>query len=417
MKGHSYRAAAVVVCTAAALMSTYPATVADAVTNAHAMAEYPTIPPGPIKVGVSTSLSGVSASYGALIEAGVRVAIQQFNQMHPHGILGHEFELDLVNDQSTVTGAVFAADKLVSDGVAATIYLTDNPDGEEQQLDVMAKAKMPVISDLLSLPNGNVQQLSKQFPYDFSPNPAGVQYQTNAGKWIQKKGYKRVAFMNDGIQGDVQAQNNIEAGMKQVKGNAKNVGTVDISPGAVDDSAAIAKLKGMNPDLLVVSVGVGYGPIWQAMQSASFSPDILANPGAWYNGFQSMGSLANNAYAFYYNCAPSVNTTFTPQQTELMQAYSNGMHFPEYVNYLTAIATSSVPLEMLSYAATKEHSIAPDAIKVALEHVTNKKFLGLTYTFTSSNHFGIKAPYNSAVCKMAPPYASGVGKVPVQAKS
>lgn len=381
-----------------------------------AASKYPPIPKGPITVGVSTSLSGAAASYGGFTKIQIDLALQEFQKMHPNGIAGHQLKLDLVNDQSTVSGAVSAANQLVSDQVAAVITLTTNPESEQQQLDVLAKAKLPVISNLLSLPNGSVKELSAKFPYDFSPNPAGVQYETNAGQWVQKKNYKRVAFLNDGIFGDTQAQTNIEAGMKQAKGKAKVVGTVTISPGAVDDSAAIAKLKAMNPDLLVVSVGVGYGPIWQAMQSANFSPNILANPGAWYNAFQSMGSLANNAYAFYYNCAPSVNTAFTPQQTQLMQAYSDATQDPVYVNYLTSFATDSIPLELLNYAATKEHSIAPDAIKAALNGLTNKQFLGLTYTFSPNNHFGIKAPYNSAVCKMAPPYAGGVGKVPVQAK-
>jgi hypothetical protein len=84
------------------------------------------------------------------------------------------------------------------------------------------------------------------------------------------------------------------------------------------------------------------------------------------------------------------------------------------VNYLTFIATDSVPLEMLNYAITKYHSIAPAAIKKAIEGIHNQQYLGFTYNFSATNHYGLTGQYGAATCQMGPPYAGGVGKVPVK---
>ena len=85
------------------------------------------------------------------------------------------------------------------------------------------------------------------------------------------------------------------------------------------------------------------------------------------------------------------------------------------VNYLTFLATDSAPFELLNYAISKYHSVAPQAIKAALEGIHNQSFLGLPYNFSATNHYGLIGEFGPAVCHMGPPYAGGVAKVPVKA--
>src|SRR6201999_1026281 len=98
--------------------------------------------------------------------------------------------------------------------------------------------------------------------------------------------------------------------------------------------------------LFVVNIGSGYGPGWQAMLAANWSPTILASAGAWYDGFSAMGALQPKAYAYYYNCANSTTQTFTAQQNTLMAAYAKATSNLS-TNYLTYVSTDSVPLELL----------------------------------------------------------------------
>jgi len=378
--------------------------------GAGAGTKYPKIPNGPITFGISTPLSGAEAPDGAFTKIGFDVALSEFDAEHPHGIDGHQVKLEILNDASDVTTAINVANQLVANKVAAVVTLTYNEAAAQDQLDIMRKAGMPVVANL-TLPPGSNAQLSKQYPTLFSPNPSANSYEAYAGHWIDQKGFKKVAFLNDGVTVDTQAQSRIIAGMGSAK--KRIVAQVSISPTSVDDSAAIAKLKASGADLLVVPVTANYGPIWQAILAANWRPTLLVSPGAWYSGFSSMGPLEASAYAYYYNCASSPTETFSTTQSTIMAAQAKATSNLA-VNYLTFVATDSVPLEMLDYAITKENSTSPKAIVAALDGIHRQNFLGFSYNFSPSNHYGLTGPLASAVCHMGPPYAGGVGKVPVK---
>jgi ABC-type branched-subunit amino acid transport system substrate-binding protein len=380
---------------------------------AGASSGYPPIPQGPITFGISAPTSGALASYGILTKIQTGIALQQFDLMHPNGIDGHQVKLDIENDASDVTHAVEVANQMVTNKDAAVITASYNPAAAGQQLAVWTKAKMPVVANLELTNTLTPAQLATQYPYLFSPNPSLQQTGVAAVNWIKQKGFKNVGILNDGIPYDTVFANQIATGVQNGVKNSK-VTTVTITPNSVDNSAAITKLKGAGVQLLVVTAGEGYGPIWQAVQSANWSPNILASAGAWYSGFDSMGALTAKASAYYYNCADTATQTFTPVQNQLMTAYSQGTNYPAFVNYLTSMATDSVPLEIMDYAITKYHSTAPAAIKKAIEGITSKQILGLTYKFSPTNHFGLVGSFGPAVCNMGPPYAGGVGRVPVK---
>ncbi len=400
---HRLRVVAAVVAGSALLATAGTATVAGASTK------YPPIPKGPITLGISTPLSGTEASYGVFTKLGIQTALAAFDAAHPNGIDGHQVKIDLRNDASDVTQAVQVANQLVADKDAAVITVSYNPAAAAQQLAVFTKAKMPVVADL----TGAQYSDAKTYPYLFSPNPSVQQSTTSAAQWIGKMGFRKVAMMNDGIPADVTDQTMITAAMKKDAPKAKVVATTTITAGSVDDSAAITKLKQSNADLLVVNAGESYGPIWQAIQASGWSPTILTSAGAWYNGFTALGPLEPKAYAYYWNCAGSASQTFSAAQNSLMSSYASATS-NLVVNYLTFIATDSIPLELLDYAITKNHSVAPAAIQSALVGIHDQSFLGFQYNFSPKNHYGLVGPYQAAVCHMGPPYAGGVGKVPVK---
>ncbi|HEY6622413.1 MAG TPA: ABC transporter substrate-binding protein [Acidimicrobiales bacterium] len=376
---------------------------------AEASSGYPPIPNGPITFGVSTPTSGAQASYGIFTKLGVTEALKAFDAEYPNGIDGHQVKVQILNDASDVTQAVQVANQLVADKDAAVITVSYNPAADAQQLAVFTKAKMPVVANLSGLQYSD----TKTYPYLFSPNSSIQQYVLASTQWMKKKGFTKVAMLNDGIATDVAVQNEMLKDMKTEAPQAKVVASTTITPGSVDDSAAITKLKAAKPDLLVVNAGVSYGPIWNAIQGANWSPTILTSAGAWYDGFSAMGPLQAKASAYYYNCANSTAQAFSASQQALMASYAAATS-NAVTNYLTFIATDSIPLEMLHYAITKYHSIDPAAIKKAIEGIHNQTFLGFTYNFSSTNHYGLIGQFGAATCLMAPPYAGGVGKVPIK---
>jgi ABC-type branched-subunit amino acid transport system substrate-binding protein len=376
---------------------------------AGASSKYPPIPKGPITLGISTPLSGLEASYGLFTKIGINAALAAFDAEHPTGIDGHQVKVQILNDGSDVTQAVSAANQIVANKDTAVISVSYNPAAVPQQLAVFTKAKMPVIADL-----GGTQYVNtKQYPYLFSPGASIQEEATAVANWMKRKDFTKVAMLGDGVAADAQEQSSIIGDMKKGAPKAKLVATKSITPGAVDDSAAITALQASGAQLLVVNVGEAYGPIWQAIQAANWSPTILVSAGAWYSGFTAMGSLTAKAYAYYYNCASSAAETFTPIQTSLMAGFAKATGDVE-TNYLTFMSTDSVPFELLNYAVTKYHSVSPAAIQAALQGIHNKQFLGIDYNYSATNHYGLTGQYGAAVCQMGPPYAGGTAKVPVK---
>lgn len=382
--------------------------------SAASASKFPAIPAGPIVLGVSTPLSGPTAADGqSTVESFDNVTLKQFDAEYPSGILGHQVTLKVINDQGTVPGAVAAANELVADHVTAIITATYNSEAVSDQLAIFSKAKLPVIGVETELPQ---YTNTAKYPYFFSTGPDDAEEGAASALWFKNSGFTKIGVLSDGIPAEETAVSLIESETHKLDPKAKFVKTVTITPDSVDDTAAITELKAANPQVLIVYIGEGYGPVWQAMQAENWSPTILADAGAWYSGFSSMGTLADNAYAPYDDCAPSASTTYPATTTALMSQYSAAT-YAYLTNYLTFIATDTVPLDFIRYAALKEHSLSNNAIKAALESMHNVSFWGIDYNFSSTNHFGITGPYAAAVCKMAPPYAGGVGKVPIKSVS
>jgi len=363
--------------------------------------------------GVSVPLTGATASYGLAAELAFnKVTLPAFNAANPNGIDGHPVQIKILDDASDVTKAVSVAQQLSADHVAAILTVSYNPEAADQQLAVFNKNKVPVLSTL----SGSQFADTAKWPYDFGIGASLQQEGTTTAKYIAAKGYTKVATITDGLPQDVDALGQITTALKTGAPNAQVVKAVTVSPGSVDLSAAVAQLKSANPQALLVYLGFGYGPLWSAMRSASFAPQVIASAGAWYDGFSGMGSLATTAVAPYYDCAPSTTTTFPASTTALMGQYAAGTG-DAAVNYLTYVATDTVPLEMLKDAIEKYHSTDPNAIKAAMESMSAATYEGISYSYSSTNHYGATGVYGAAVCNMDPPYAGGKAKVPVIAQS
>lgn len=372
---------------------------------------FPKIPPGPIAFGVSTSVTGANAAYGVATKEGFEVALAQFDKEYPNGIDGHAVKLDFIDDMSTVTGAVDAANEMVADKVAAVITLTTDSAGVPGQVAVLKKAKIPIISTMESESYAN----PKQYPYYFTTTETPGLDAMAAAQYIKAKGWTRIATLNDGVPIGVDSLDLILNDMKKVAPKAKIVSSVTIAPGSVDDTAAVTKLKDGNPQVVLVYSTYDYGPLWDAMHAINWNPNIIGSAGIWYDGLTAMGStLEATAVSPYVMCASSPSETFNSTQNSLFASYyavTDGYS----INYLTYIANDSLPFYLMAYAINKEDSTDNNAIKQALEGIHNKSFLGIPQSFSATNHVGATGTFASAVCNVGPPYAGGKGLVPVRA--
>src|SRR5262249_13670835 len=191
-----------------------------------------------------------------------------------------------------VTKAVNVANQFVSDKVTAMVTLSYNPAATPQQIAVFNKNKVPMVAvrgdkDLID---------ASKWPYFFGLSPSNPQEMDAAAKWIATHPeIKTIGVLTDNTPTNKELLDLLTASLKTAAPSVKMGTTASVSPGAVDVSTAIAQLKDSNPHLLYVNLGFQYGPVWQALQAANWSPKILTGAGGWYDGVDAMGPLAPHA--------------------------------------------------------------------------------------------------------------------------
>jgi ABC-type branched-subunit amino acid transport system substrate-binding protein len=374
-----------------------------------ASASYPPIPAGPITFGISLPLSGATAAYGTEAEASYKVVEQEFDARYPDGIAGHAVKFDIQNDQSTVTGAVLAARQMISNKDAAVLAITFNPQGAPQQLHSLNAAKVPTFSCVS--PDG--LETTTQEPYYFGMCASTPELGNVAGHWLASHpDLDKIGVLTDGVASDTQFADAVTAGAKKYDPHAKVVTTQTIAPGAVEVSPQISALRAAGANLVVGAIGYGYGPIWQSMQTAGWSPDVLTSAGAWYDGFTAMGSLAAKAVVPYVDCLKPGQSLPAATST-LLTKFATAA--PEQINYLNVVQGLYGPLEILAKAIGKEHSTAGPAIKAGIDSLGRQQYQGgWTYDFTAKNHYGLTGSYAAQVCAMSP-LSNGTLQIPTAA--
>lgn len=362
--------------------------------------KYPAIPKGPITFGVSVPLSGQTAPFGLAAKASFeKVTLNNLKRMFPKGIAGHPIQFKIMDDASDVTKAVQVANQFVKDKVAAVVTVSYNPAGAAQQIAVLTKAKIPYLGSTA----GQADYLDvKKYPYVFNistSTPTGAKALAN---WVAKKPeIRKIAALADGLPSTEEAWSAFTTNLKTAAPDAQVVKRVSITPGAVDVSAAIAELKASEPDLLYVGASFAYGPIWQAIQAANWSPRIYVGAGAWYDSFKAMGPLAENAVTAYSHCVAKNRAPLPSVVTQAMDGYE-AILGANTTNYLTYVGTDDVPMILLKTAIEKYKSIHPDAIKRGLEEMKNQKVLQIyEFTYSPTDHDGLTGELATGVCNMA----------------
>jgi ABC-type branched-subunit amino acid transport system substrate-binding protein len=364
-------------------------------------ASYPPIPAGPIKIGISASLTGPLAEEGALVKAEWEAAVlPTFYKLHPDGILGHKIQIDVENDASDTTTAVSVANKIVANKDAAVMTLTYNYTAAPLQMAIFMKGKVPVLATQGLSTFGDVSK----YPYYFTTGVNDAVTGTAYANWLAKHPeIKSIGILGDGSLASTDEITTLESAIK-AKGLPVKIGTsVQVSPGSVDVSAQVQQLKGAGVQAVAVFILGGHGPVWQGIQSANWSPVIMADAGAWYDGFNGMGTLAQKAVAPIDFCASSSSPKYSAQNIQGMNAYY-AITKKNLVNYPLAYWTDSVPLEILLRAVEKVHTLDPDALKQALETMGTQSYLdGLgTTQYTPADHTALGGGAGPQICKMAP---------------
>ena len=342
-----------------------------------------------ILIGTITDLSGVTAVQGVNNSNAVRLAFEEVNEKG--GINGRKIRYIVEDSQYQVPRAVQAMNKLLNnDKVFATIEDGGTPMNNATFPMAIEKnvPKLLPLSAARSMFEPFHKLKFSQYSSYVDEMRAGVKY------FVEQKGKKAVCAMYQ----DTDFGKDVFAGaqMQAEAMGLKIVATTAHKPTDTDFTAAIAKLREANCDLITMGTIVRDSTLiiatvkkvgWNVDllgQVASYDTAIAEAPGNVAEGFYSMSP---SLYAYPDDPRPDIKA-FT-------QKYK--ARFGVDVNYLGEMGYTSaqIAIDALKRAG---RDLTVDSLVKAMESTTNfHDLFGGSYTFTPTNHHGSTSAFLSVV--------------------
>lgn len=196
---------------------------------------------GPIKIGMIAPFSGSESAFGDYMKNGAQLAVNEINA--DGGIDGRDVELLVEDGACDATTAVAAANKLVTDGIVASVggYCSG---ATLPTLPIFDEAGVPMV-----IPAANSNELVDQgLPGVFLINGTGTQQAEAAVAYAVKSGTTDVAVINDATSYSADLAKSF---VEQGKAAGLNVlFEATVTPGESDYSAVATQLADEQPALV-----------------------------------------------------------------------------------------------------------------------------------------------------------------------
>ena len=335
-----------------------------------------------VKIGFAAPLTGAQSNYGTDMQKGVQLAINDFNATHPTiGGKPVSFELDSQDDQADPHTGTVVAQRLIDDGVSGIIGHF-NSGTSIPASDLYNRAGLPQIS-MATSPVYTARGYKTTFRLLTSDAQAG----RIVGSYVVKTlHYKRIAIIDDRT---AYGQGIADEFAKAVEAAGGTVVKRDYTNDkALDFSAILTNLKGMNPDAVFYGGGDAQSsPMIRKMRplgiKAAFvtgemsrSPTFLKIGGSAAEGaIVYMGGLPKEkmpgfaGYATRYKARFGEDPiTYSPYSYDGTMALLNAMKDANstdpkvYGPYLDKLSIKGVSAATISYDATGDLKDAPVTI-------------------------------------------------------
>ncbi|KAB1662215.1 branched-chain amino acid ABC transporter substrate-binding protein [Pseudoclavibacter chungangensis] len=292
---------------------------------------------GPIKLGMAAPFSGSESAFGPYMQNGAQLAIDEINAAG--GVLGRQLELVTADDACDATSATAAANKLVTDGIVASVggYCSG---ATLPTLPIFEAANIPMV-----IPAANSNELVKAGLNNvFLINGTGTQQAEAAIKYAAKEGLTNIALLDDNTDYAKDLANSVAS--QAADGGVTVVLQDSVNAGESDYAAAVNKIVSSGAQLLYWT---GYyqegGLIVSQLKAAGYTGQIMVGDGSVDAKFAEIAGPA----------ADGVLGTFT-QTPDMLEGAETWIS-----DYTEKFGAAPGPYSTQSY----------DAVRVVAEAITN----------------------------------------------
>ncbi|MDB5259948.1 MAG: hypothetical protein JWN37_179 [Candidatus Nomurabacteria bacterium] len=224
---------------------------------------------GPLKIGVLGAFTGEAAVYGEPFRNVVMLAVDEINKSG--GINGQKIEAIYEDDKCSGAIATSAVTKLINVDKVKIIIGSVCSSATLAAVPIAEKAKVLILSPAASSPD-----LTGISPFFFRTYPSDAEQGKVLAELANKKGYKKVAFIQENKDFPLGILKSFESGFTKYGGV---VIKEEFLTETTDFRSSLIKLRNQNPDALYVDTQTPGGTerILKQLSEIGWKPQLFVN--------------------------------------------------------------------------------------------------------------------------------------------
>jgi branched-chain amino acid transport system substrate-binding protein len=339
----------------------------------------PALAAEPVRIGVTTILSGQYADRGQSEQYGVELALERINEAG--GVLGRPVEAFYGDNAADPATGIAATKRLIEEQHVPVLLGALWTPVTHAIMPIVAEAKVPLVIDISAGQDFVDASGVGGNDYAFKTIPSDRDIALGLMGWLKSKGVHSVAIVSDDnpfnhVNADSMAKAAVGADIKVLGNETIAKDTKDLAP-------LIGQLKALAPDQVVTLLSSSTAPFFRAYEQSGWNVpitgriDLPAAAGALSPEFLASGGLDGATSITVFN--PLIET---PGVQDFIQAYRAKYGImPTQRSFFAYEATN-----LVVDAIRRANSDKSEDIERALKTSTMPSLLGGAYVMDDHNH-------------------------------
>ena len=339
----------------------------------------PVLAAEPVRIGVTTILSGQYADRGQSEQYGVELALQRINEAG--GVLGRPVEAFYGDNAADPQIGIAATKKLIEEQHVPVLLGALATPVTHAIMPIVAEAKVPLVIDISAGQDFVDASGVGGNDYAFKTIPSDRDIAIALMDWLKAQGVHSVAIVSD--DNPFNHVNAVSMEKAASTDDIKVVGNETIAKDTKDLAPLLARLKALAPDRVVTLLSTSTAPFFRAYEQSGWSVpitgriDYAAATAAVSPQFLTSGGLDGATSITVFNPVMENNGV-----QDFVQAYraKYGV-MPTQRSFFAYEATN-----LVVDAIRRANSDKPEDIERALKNTKMPSLLGGTYAMDDHNH-------------------------------
>jgi branched-chain amino acid transport system substrate-binding protein len=332
----------------------------------------------PVRIGVTSILSGPNADRGQSEQYGVELALQRINESG--GVLGRPVEAFYADNAADPATGIAAAKRLIEQQHVSVLLGALATPVTRAVMPVANAAKVPLVIDISAGQEFVDAAGSGGYSYVFKTSPSDGDVATAMMQWLKVRNVKRIVILTD--DNDFNRANAVAMEKAATAAHIETLASETIAKGTTDLAPSVERLKALQPDRIVTLLSVSSGAFFRAYEQiggdipiagridfsaaiANLSPQFVAagrlDRAAGISVFTSSVSGPDvqafaASYRDKYGLAPTQRSIFAFEATELVVDAIRRAKSDDPVAVQQALRSTRMPSMLGGTFAMDEHN-------------------------------------------------------------